>query len=247
MGRVEKVRIIDDSKLLYLQVVDQIKEDIKQKKILPGVKLPSEPELAKRLGVSRATLREALIVLENENIIKRVHGIGTFVKEHALIESGIEEMSSITEMIVQNGQTPGTSMFLQELIESDLESQAHFNMESGEKILFVKRIRTANGKPVIYCLDKLPARLFKNEYQFSEESLFKDLRSEANIEIAYAISHIEAVGYHPEISSALNCDDNTSLLVLKQMHYDKLNQPILYSINYFRSDKFNFTVVRKRR
>lgn len=237
----------DESKLLYLQVVDQIKQDIKQKKIRHGVKLPSEPDLAKDLGVSRATLREALIVLESENMIKRVHGIGTFVREQALIESGIEEMSSITEMIVQNGQTPGTSMFLQETTDSDHESQVHFSMEPGEKTLFVKRIRTANGEPVIYCLDKLPASLFKDEYNFSEESLFNDLKREANIEISYAISHIEAVGYHPEISSALNCDDNTSLLVLKQMHYDKFNQPILYSINYFRSDKFNFTVVRKRK
>lgn len=238
---------VDDNKLLYLKVVDLIKKDIKQNKLLPGIKLPSEVELSKNYGVSRATLREALIVLESENIITRMHGIGTFVRGHALIESGIEEMCSITEMIVRNGQVPGTSMFLQKIIEPDQESKALFNTKDGEKIIFVKRIRTANGEPVIYCLDKLPARLFKNEYQFSEESLFNDLKREANIEISYAISHIEALGYHPEISEALNCDQDTSLLVLKQMHYDEINRPILYSTNYFRSDKFNFTVVRKRK
>ncbi len=241
------MKVSTDNKLMYLKVVERIKEEIRQKKLLPGIKLPAEPEFAQYLGVSRATLREALIVLESENIINRIHGIGTFVKGHALIESGIEEMSSITEMIVQNGHTPGTSLFLQELIDADEESKAHLNLQDHEKIIFVKRIRTANDEPVIYCVDKLPAQLLRKDFRFSEESLFIDLKKEAGIEIDYAISHIESLGYHPEISEALQCDHSTSLLILKQLHFDKRNRPILSSVNYFRADKFNFTVIRKRK
>lgn len=236
-----------DHKLLYLKVVLQIKEEIKKNIIKPGMKLPPEPELAKTLGVSRATLREAFFVLESENIIERKHGYGTFVKKYPLIESGLEEISSITEMIVGNGQTPGTSMFFQELIEADQEATSLFGLETKEKLYSVKRIRTANNDPVIYCLDKLPARLFQGEYHFSEESLFADIEKQAKIEIDYAVSHIEASGYHTEISPALNCEDKTCLLVLKQMYYDKQANPVMYSHNYFRSDKFNFTVIRQRR
>ncbi|HDR4313458.1 TPA: UTRA domain-containing protein, partial [Bacillus anthracis] len=42
------------------------------------------------------------------------------------------------------------------------------------------------------------------------------------------------------------CEPETALLVLKQMHYDQNDEPILYSINYFRADKFSFHVLRKR-
>jgi len=238
---------IVDSKSLYQKVVDTIKDDIKNNKLPPKLKLPSEPELAKRLGVSRATLREALIMLESENIIKRVHGIGTFVKGHALIESGIEELTSITELIIQNGQTPGTSFYMQEVAEPDEETKARLNMDDGEKIRYIKRIRTANDDPVIYCIDRIPTKYFKDEYEFSEGSLFIDLENASNIEVEYAVSHIEACGYHPEISPALNSKENLSLLVLKQMHYDTLNRPVLYSENYFRSDVFSFTVLRTKK
>ena len=67
-----------DQRHLYLQVIDRLKQDIEKGIFKEKEKLPSEFELAKLLGVSRATLREALRVLEEENIIVRRHGVGTF-------------------------------------------------------------------------------------------------------------------------------------------------------------------------
>ena len=50
--------------------------------IEPGGKLPSEPELALKLGVSRATLREAMRAFEEQGLIRRRQGVGTFVVRH---------------------------------------------------------------------------------------------------------------------------------------------------------------------
>ncbi|MDF2859258.1 MAG: GntR family transcriptional regulator, partial [Neobacillus sp.] len=68
-----------DSRHLYLQVIDRLKQDIDKGVYKEKEKLPSEFDLAKQLGVSRATLREALRILEEENVIIRRHGVGTFV------------------------------------------------------------------------------------------------------------------------------------------------------------------------
>ncbi len=97
-----------DSRHLYLRVIDHIKEKIKSGAYKEKQKLPSEFDLAKELGVSRATLREALRILEEENVVIRRHGVGTFVNAKPLFSSGIEQLSSITDMIASAGKTPGT-------------------------------------------------------------------------------------------------------------------------------------------
>lgn len=71
---------IEKSEKLSLQVVNNIKEMIKNKRIHPGEKLPNEMELAKHFGVSRPTIREALKILASINVVEIVRGKGTFVK-----------------------------------------------------------------------------------------------------------------------------------------------------------------------
>lgn len=110
-----------DHRHLYLQVIDRIKKDIEQGVYKEKEKLPSEFELAKQLGVSRATLREALRVLEEENVIIRRHGVGTFVSARPMFTSGIEQLSSVTEMIRQAGRKPGT-IFLSSSIQKPTEN-----------------------------------------------------------------------------------------------------------------------------
>ncbi|WP_171051899.1 GntR family transcriptional regulator [Alteribacter natronophilus] len=239
--------VSSEKELLYMKVVNQLKMDLKTRVLPPDMKLPSEPELAKKLGVSRTTLREALVILESENIVKRVHGKGTYVRGQALIESGIEELSSISELIIQNGKEPGTSMYTQETVNASEEERTRFKLKSGEKVKAIRRIRTADGDPVVYCKDTLPASLFGKNHQFSDESLFSDLENAAGIEVDYAVSKIKSRGYVPEVSDALNCTGDMSLLVLSQMHFDTKNRPVLYSINYFRSDLFSFTVLRTKK
>ena len=97
-----------DHRHLYLQVIDRLKSDIEKGVYQENEKLPSEFELSKTLGVSRATLREALRLLEEENIIVRRHGVGTFVNPKPVFTSGIEQLSSISSMIEQAGMEPGT-------------------------------------------------------------------------------------------------------------------------------------------
>jgi len=60
------------------------------------------------------------------------------------------------------------------------------------------------------------------------------------------VANIEPLGYHEKVSPILQCEPETALLVLKQMHYDQHDEPILYSINYFKADQFSFQVLRKR-
>jgi GntR family transcriptional regulator len=115
-----------------------------------------------------------------------------------------------------------------------------------QEIAVIERVRTANGEPVVYCVDKVPENILPDTFSHEQESIFNMLEEEANRKITYAVAQIEPIGYHEKISPILECDPETALLVLKQMHFDEADMPILYSVNYFRADKFSFHVLRKR-
>ncbi|MBU8877894.1 GntR family transcriptional regulator [Bacillus sp. FJAT-29790] len=235
-----------DNRHLYLQVIDRLKQDMEEGVYKEREKLPSEFDLAKQLGVSRATLREALRILEEENVIIRRHGVGTFVNAKPLFTSGIEQLNSVTNMILQAGMKPGT-IFLSSVTSGPTEEDIRrFSCSAEEDIVVIERVRTANGEPVVYCIDKVPENILTNTFTHVQESLLDILENETNRKITYAVAQIEPLGYHEKVSPILECDPETALLVLKQMHFDELDEPILYSVNYFRADKFSFQVLRKR-
>ncbi|MED3573354.1 GntR family transcriptional regulator [Cytobacillus praedii] len=238
--------IKSDNRHLYLQVIDHLKQDIENGIYKEREKLPSEFDLAKQLGVSRATLREALRILEEENVIIRRHGVGTFVNAKPLFTSGIEQLSSVTDMILQAGMKPGTIFLSSSTIGPTEEDIRRFSCTMDEEIVVIERVRTANGEPVVYCIDKVPDKILTGTFSHEQESIFNMLEKGTSRRIAYAVASIEPIGYHEKVSPILECDPETALLVLKQMHFDEMDEPILYSVNYFRADKFSFQVLRKR-
>ncbi len=233
-----------DQRPLYLQVIDKLKNDIETGVYEAGERLPSEFELSKQLGISRATLREALRILEDEGVIMRRHGVGTFICSKPLFSSGIEELFSITEMIRRGNQKPGTIFLSSNIKKATSDDMEKFDLDF-EDLIVVERVRTADDEPVVYCLDKIPKQYLPNYSSHEAQSIFDSLEKEGTM-ISYALTKIEPIGFHEKVSEILHCEPETSLLVLKQMHFDERERPILYSINYFRSDKFKFHVLRKR-
>ncbi len=239
--------IKSDSRHLYLQVIDRLKDDIAKGVFVEKEKLPSEFELAKFLGVSRATLREALRLLEEENVIVRRHGVGTFVNPRPVFTSGIEQLTSVSSMIRKAGMEPGTIYLSSSEALPSEEDVKRFHCENDESVITIERVRTANGEPVVYCVDKVPTKYLPYDFLSRQEgSIFTAIEESGEIRISHAIAFIDPTGYHEEASPILECEPETALLVLKQLHYDDNDQVVLYSKNYFRADKFSFHVVRKR-
>ncbi|SEB02378.1 GntR family transcriptional regulator [Thalassobacillus cyri] len=238
--------IRQDTRHLYLQVIEQVKRDIENGIYKEKEKLPSEFQLSKKLGVSRATLREALRILEEENIVTRRHGVGTFVNPKPVFSSGIEELISVTAMIQKSGMTPGTQFLSTDFIEPTDEDKSRFDPINIHSLAQIERVRTADSQPVVYCIDKLPDGLIPVKDVLERDSIFDSLEEYANKRVSYAVTYIEPIGYHDRISPILECEPEQSLLLLKQMHYTELDEPVLYSSNYFRADKFSFHVLRKR-
>lgn len=156
-----------DQRHLYVQVIEHIKRDIEAGVFKENEKFPSEFELARTLGVSRATLREALRVLEEEKVIVRKHGVGTFLKARPLFSSGIEELSSVSSMIRKAGMEPGTIFLEVSDSQASEETIEKFGCSEEDTIVTIKRVRTANSEPVVYCIDQVNEKIFRQMPQGS--------------------------------------------------------------------------------
>lgn len=91
---VSQIRAEKEKKLKYVKIYDRLYEMIQNKTFPPGSQLPSEKDLAEHMEVSRMTLRKALALLQEDNLIVNKTGIGNFVKDVSIDvpASGMEKM-----------------------------------------------------------------------------------------------------------------------------------------------------------
>lgn len=236
----------DSTSDLQLYIVDQIKKQIDAGVYKEREFLPSEFALAREFDVSRTDLKKALEILAEAHIITIKPGFGSMVNPKPLFSSGIEELNSVTETIEYSGRKAGSKYLSIEVIQPTEEDRENFQPYEVEQLVKVERIRTADSKPIVFNIDKIPYHLIPLEYINQEESMFKLMEKYAQKRISYAVSYIEPISYHERIYSILDYDPAQSLLLLKQMHYTESNEPVLYSLNYYRPDMTSFHILRKR-
>lgn len=228
---------------------EKIIEYIDNEELQADDMLPSENLLMEKLGVSRYTVREALALLEQERLIYRVQGKGTFVNRKSVnIESGLEKLDSITDIIRSFGYEPGTKWLGIEKGKPTEDMIEKFGLEPGDGVITFKRVRTANGEPAAYLVDTIAEKYVgeKEIEVIDSESLFAYFEKELDIVIEYAITEITPSFPTEDMVEHLGIDKNSLFLLFHQLHYDRHGNLILYSFDYFDPEIFKFKVNRIR-
>jgi GntR family transcriptional regulator len=215
----------------------------------PGSQLPTEAELIDMLKVSRTTVREALRSLENEGLVLRRHGVGTFVLERPIINNfGINY--GVSEMIRMSNMTPGTSELNVSTISASGEVADQLMVNNGEPVILIERVRTANNKPVVYSLDFIPISLLGGKEippdLHPNFSLYDFLQSEFNINIEYGVARIAPIKADKKVASKLAQKKDSILLFIAQTDFQANETPVLYTHEYNLPNAFNYGFLRRR-
>src|ERR1035437_8188815 len=121
-------------------------------------RLPSEPELARRMGVSRATLREAMRSFEGQGMIRRRQGVGTFVVAKIPgLDSGLEVLESIESLAQRRAPSVHMGELQVEQVEADQDYATALNVPVGTYLTQVARVIYTENRPIAYLVDTLPA------------------------------------------------------------------------------------------
>jgi GntR family transcriptional regulator len=209
-----------------------------------GVKLPNEAELAERWEVSRATVREAVGSLVEAGYLTRRHGSGTYVAGTLPRRHSLDMSVSYTSMIREAGMEPGITILEVEEREASQREAAVLRVPVGEALLSVERIRTANRRPVIFSIDRLPRRYGPAPGEALDASLYGVLEKSGH-PVKSASAKLIPVVAEERLVDLLKVDRGTPLLHIEQIDFDRDGHPVMLSAEWHVADAFELHLNRR--
>jgi GntR family transcriptional regulator len=233
---------------LYYQI-----ETVLRKKIVSGElpsmsPLPSEESLAKEYGVSRITVRQALSILEQDSLITRHRGKGTFVSERSRFVEP-QRLTGFMEDLISMGVKTKTKVLELATIEVPENVRERLELNTPGQAIRAKKVREIDGKPFSYVINYFPAdigRKIKKKDLLAKPAL-TILEENLGVQIAEAVQTVEATIADAEVAQLLDVRVGEPLLKAERTVFDRKKRPVEHVSTLYRSDKYYFTVELKRK
>lgn len=210
-------------------------------------RLPSEPDLAKQLGVSRATLREAMRMFETQGLIRRRQGAGTFIVGLVpVLEGGLEVLESMLTLARRTNLQVGPGEVTISQILADAESAKALEVAEGSRLVQVTRTMRADSRPVAYLVDTLPDNVIRPEELTSKFSgSVLDYLLQRGDPLTVSRADISATVASAEVAKMLEIQRGDVLLHFTARLFTASGSVVDFSHSYFLPGYFNFHVVRR--
>jgi GntR family transcriptional regulator len=210
----------------------------------PGERLGSERDMAASLGVSRSTLRQALGVLHDEGVVRRVpgRGGGTFVSQ-SKIERDLSRVLGLPAMLRSQGVTAGTRVVTAGLEGADETVAKELGVKAGALVVSLVRIRLADGSPISVEHATLPADRFPGLLELPlGGSVYELLEEHYGTRPGEAVERIDVVLASPDEGAILGVAPGAPLLSIMRNTVDENGDPIEYSHDLFRAERIRIVV-----
>lgn len=184
--------------------------------------------------------------LESQGVLQRIQGKGTFIRHiPMLLENGLNELHSVSEHIRAVGAVPSTSRLEVTSLPADENLAERLNIDVGDEVIKISRVRRADGALAAYCIDIVPRTILPDVPDEAFEGSLFELFSQHQLQT----SHTESA-LHPCILSRRELPEMSSevglFLLFDEVFYDVNGVALCYSNDYYSADIFDFKLVRRR-
>ena len=228
---------------VYIQITEALRQDIIKENLPPHSRLPSEIELMKKFGVARATIRRALARLQDEGLTYSRRAVGSFVAEPK-VEQDLDQLFSFTEFMAYRGMKPGSHLLdagIQQVTEVNSPLLLALHLSLGGKVIFIRRLRTSNGQPMVIATTYLPEHLFPDflTRDIEHKSVYEIMDESYNLKPDDASQTFEAVMLDDDEAQLLTVSPPATALLITRTGYAK-GAPVEYALDYYRGDRTKF-------
>ncbi len=224
---------------LYHQLLGVLKNRIESGGIGVGDRLPSEADLVRDHGVSRTTARRALDELRRQGLVRREPGRGTFLASPRLW-SNLAYLHSFSEEIKRWGYRPGARLVAREERAADEKIASRLAVEAGEPVLYVRRLRLADERPIFVCDSYLPVARFPElrDADYGAVSLSRLFEETVGLKVERAHQWIGAAAAPADVAGLLEIGAGVPLLKIERVARVAGDAPIESVEAFFHPERY---------
>jgi GntR family transcriptional regulator len=224
---------------LYFQIAEEFAGAIRSGRIAPGERLDNELELAEQLGVSRPTVRQAILRLVQEDLVVRRRGVGTVVVTPRVLRP--VALTSLYDDLAAAGQRPATAVLAAAQIEADDEIAASLALAIGSRVWSLVRLRSADGAPLAIMHNYLPADLLPDrpEEMLEKGGLYELLRKRG-VQLHAADQVLAARRATASEARLLHAPRGATVLTVTRTAFDPTGTPVEYGRHACLADRYSF-------
>jgi GntR family transcriptional regulator len=232
----------------YEQIVDQIRTLIKEKTLSEGEIFFSEGEVARMLGISKMPVRQAFQKLRSEGLLVVSRGKRPVIGPGKL-PWNFQELRGFSEEMRRRGLQPSAKIISLERGKADGEVVQALNLQAGDEVYSLKRLRFVDGEPVAVVTSFLPAAIFPDidRQDLQGQSLYHVFEQVYKRKLHWAEEVIGAATVNPEDARLLQASIGSAVLLIKETTYDTRETAIEYSVSVLRGDRYTAFVVSVRK
>ena len=225
---------------LYQQLMMCMKSDVFAGVYPSGGRIPSEQAFCETYGVSRVTVRKALLDMVQEGLLVRRQGKGTFVADKRL-QRNLQHITSFSDACRNIGRTASAKIISVSYEPAHPEDCERLGIPADGRVLEICRLRSCDHEPVMVEINRFPEKYAFLEHADLTRPLY-ELLSEKGIFPNQAVHDISLGHATPFVSKHLGTPQNEALLILDETVLDRQQQPLHSSRQWIRGDKFTFRI-----
>ncbi|MBB6501950.1 GntR family transcriptional regulator [Pedobacter cryoconitis] len=230
---------------LHIQAEQLLRELIKDPAYQAGKLLPNEVDLAKKLAISRTTLRQAINKLVYEELLIRKKGYGTKVATSKISSKSMNWLSFSQEMKTRGIPVRNYEMHLSWVYPEETIAN-FFDIKTDKKILKLERLRGGSDGAFVYFISYFHPRIGLTGEEDFKQPLYEMLEQEHSVIANLSKEEISAISASKFIAGKLEIDNGSPILFRKRFVYDQGDRAMEYNLGYYKAESFVYTVESRR-
>lgn len=230
---------------LHIQAELLLRELIKDPVYQAGKLLPNEVDLAKKLAISRTTLRQALNKLVYEELLVRKKGYGTKVAPSKISSKSMNWLSFSQEMKARGIPVKNYELHVS-WVYPDEQIANLFDIKTDKKILKLERLRGGAEGAFVYFISYFHPRIGLTGEEDFKQPLYEMLETEHSVIANLSKEEISAITANKFIAGKLEVETGSPILFRKRFVYDQGDRAMEYNLGYYNAESFIYTVESRR-